>query len=608
MRSRSLQFLTHQAGSSGKLLFAQVVGSLCAIAVPILFLLVGEVAHILVEASSGTKHAFAVGLPTVAPWFPATMTPLTKVSVLLAGALAISFFIAISLNILNRQVQTAAVELEVDLIRELRTHSKQLGVVRTLSAQQTALVDGLEYHLPRVRASLTRWWRTFPRHLVQLAGCLLLALLIQPLLTLLTVVGAALVTLIYRFVDRNRRSALPVIRERAAQRRADLVSMCLKGPLLESVHAEQEIDQRFAEQIANYRSEAFKSLSNSAWKVPLVIAVVAILGCLFQFIVAVQILRPESTISMAGSVTFLLAGVGAAISAVRLHRSARELRQVDSAADELKNFLALPVETFNGAVLKSITRVEHHAELDHVTLQDSSGHKLLENVSATFKPGSLIGIVSSERLQAQALVELLMGYGRPVSGRLLIDGVLVSDLTPDSLSNCSLWVSADGPLITGTVQDNLSRRTGDYASLDINQILRASKAMDIVQRLPDGMATLITPGDDRLTEDAAFRLGIARANLRSPSVVVIEEPDKHVDAKTEQDTVEAICSLVKPTSITVLLPHRLLTLRQCDSVLLLHDHKVVDIGSHSELLQRCELYRHLNYVRFNPFRGLGAQA
>ena len=87
-------------------------------------------------------------------------------------------------------------------------------------------------------------------------------------------------------------------------------------------------------------------------------------------------------------------------------RSARELRQVDSAADELKNFLALPVETFNGAVLKSITRVEHHAELDHVTLQDSSGHKLLENVSATFKPGSLIGIVSSDRLQAQALVEL----------------------------------------------------------------------------------------------------------------------------------------------------------------------------------------------------------
>ena len=606
MRSRSLQFLTNRAGSSGRLLTAKVAGSLCAIAVPLLFLLLGEVAHILAEAGAGTKHSFAIGLPSIDQWLPATMAPLTKVSVLLGGVLAVSFFISISLNLLNRQVQAAAVDFEVSIIRELRSHSKQLGVMRTLSAQQTALVDGLEYHLPRVRMSLTRWWRSHPRHLVQLLGCLLLALLIQPLLTLLTVVGAALVTLIYRWVDRNRRSSLPVIRERAAQRRADLVSMCLKGPLLESVHAEQEIDQHFSEQIANYQSEAVKSLSNSAWKVPLVIAVVAILGCLFQFIVAVQVLRPESTISIAGSVTFLLAGVGAAISAVRLQRSARELSQVESAADELKTFLSLPIEKFNVTDLKTITRISNQAELDHVTLQDSSGRKLLENVSATFKPGSLIGIVSSERIQAQALVELLMGYGRPVSGRLLIDGVLVSDLTPESLSNCALWVSADGPLITGTVQDNLSRRTGDYASLDINEIMRASKATDIVQRLPDGMATLITPGDDRLTEDAAFRLGIARANLRSPSVVVIDEPEKHVDAKTEQDTVEAICSLVKPTSITVIIPHRLLTLRQCDSVLLLHEHKVVDIGTHSELLQRCELYRHLNYLRFNPFRGLGA--
>ncbi len=606
MRSKSLSYLTNRAGSSGQLLVAQLVGTLCALAVPILFVVIGDVAHILVEAGAGTKHSFAIGLPTIDHWLPDTMTPLTKVSVLLGVALGIVFFIAISLHLLNRQIQAAAVDFEVKTIRELRSHSKQLGVMRTLSAQQTALTDGLEYHLPRVRTSLTRWWRTFPRHLVQLIGCLLVALLIQPVLTMLTVVGAALVAMIYRFVDRSQRNTLPLMRERASQRRSDLLSMCLKGPLLESVHAEQEIDQHFNEQISNYRGEAMRSLLSSAWKVPLIITIVGALGCLFLFIVAVQVLQPNSTVSIAGAVTFLLAGAGASVSAVRLQRSARELRQVESAADELKNFLSLPVEQLGGSDLKSITRITQQAELDHVTLQDSSGRKLLENVSVTFKPGSLIGIVSSERLQAQALVELLMGYGRPVSGRMLIDGTLVSDLTPQSLSSCSLWVSADGPLITGTVQDNLSRRSGDYASLDINEILRASKATDIVQRLPDGLATLITPSDDRLTEDAAFRLGIARANLRSPSVVVIEEPDKQVDAEIEQDTLEAICSLIKPNSITVLMPHRLLSLRQCDSVVLLHDHKVVDIGTHSELLQRCDLYRHLNYVRFNPFRGLGA--
>ena len=555
----------------GQLFFAQLLGALCALAIPILFVIVGDVARIFwSKPARGTKHSFAIGLPTIDQWLPASMTPLTKVTLLLGAALAIVFFIAISLNLMNRQIQAAAVDFEVKIIRELRSHSKQLGVVRTLSAQQTALVDGLEYHLPRVRTSLTRWWRTFPRHLIQLIG-LLVDRSADPAAAH-TADGRGRVA--RRFDLSLHRPQPPKLsstgpRARAALRRADLLSMCVKGPLLESVHAEQEIDEHFNEQISNYRSEAVKSLSNSAWKVPLIIAVVGVLGCLFLFIVAVQVLQPDSTISIAGAVTFLLAGVGAAVSAVRLQRSARELQQVETAAEELQGFLSLPVEQFGGTDLKSITRISNQAQLDHVTLQDSSGRKLLENVSVTFRPGSLIGIVSSERLQAQALVELLMGYGRPVSGRMLIDGTLVSDLTPESLSNCSLWVSADGPLITGTVQDNLSRRTGDYASLDINQILRSSKAMDIVQRLPDGLATLITPGDDRLTEDAAFRLGIARANLRSPSVVVIEEPDKHVDAATEQDTLEAICSLIKPTSITVLMPHRLLSLRQCDSVVLL---------------------------------------
>ncbi len=111
---------------------------------------------------------------------------------------------------------------------------------------------------------------------------------------------------------------------------------------------------------------------------------------------------PESTISIAGAVTFLLAGTGAAVSTVRLQRSARELRQVESAANELDQFLSLPVEQFHGTDLKSIQRISQQAELDHVTLQDSAGRKLLENVSVTFKPGSLIGIVASDRLQAQA--------------------------------------------------------------------------------------------------------------------------------------------------------------------------------------------------------------
>jgi ATP-binding cassette, subfamily B, bacterial len=320
----------------------------------------------------------------------------------------------------------------------------------------------------------------------------------------------------------------------------------------------------------------------------------------------VQILRAESHLSIAGAVTFLLAVGAAVMSANRLLRSARDLRLVDTASEELEHFLALTAETNNSATLKPITSVKQQAEMEHITLLDSSGRKLLENVSVVFRPGKLIGVISSERLQAQALVELLMGFGRPISGRMLVDGTLISDIAPESLAKCSLWVGADGPLITATVEDNLRQALQADAQVDINQILKRSNSLELVQRLPDGLATLITPDDDRLPPDAAFRLGVARASLKAPSIIVLDEPMGNVDARTELETLDAIRSLVQPTSITVLIPNRLSTVRACDSIVLLHEHKVVDIGPHAELLQRSELYRHLNYLRFNPFRNLGA--
>jgi ABC-type multidrug transport system fused ATPase/permease subunit len=364
------------------------------------------------------------------------------------------------------------------------------------------------------------------------------------------------------------------------------------------------VEKRFSDQLTHYRQDAFRSLASSAWKTPVVIVAAGFLACLFVFVISVQILLSEASFSVAGAFTFALCLLAAAMSAVRLQRSWRDMRAVESAAEELERFLALAVEEVNGDKLTSITKVSQQAVLDHVTVQDSSGRKLLENVSAVFKPGLLIGVVASQRLQAHALVELLMGFGRPVSGRMLVDEILVSDLKPGSLAKCSHWVASDGAVVTGTVRDNLCQGRTALDGADVDNAVNGARLLEALQQLPDGLATLITPSDDRLTGDSTFRLGVARAVLRRPSIAVVEEPGGHYDQKTEQQTLEAIRSLVKHDSIVVVLPQRLITLRQCDVVIMLHEHKVADTGTHAELLQRNELYRHLNYLRFNPFRSL----
>ena len=142
----------------------------------------------------------------------------------------------------------------------------------------------------------------------------------------------------------------------------------------------------------HYRRDALRSLTSSAWKTPTVLFVGGLLMGLLIFVIAVQILGRSSDFGVAGALTFGLCCVGAAVSFVRWQRAGRELRMVASAADELDRFLAIPIEEIDLEKLEKIERVSRVAELDHVTVQDSRGRKLLENVSAEFRPGQLVGV------------------------------------------------------------------------------------------------------------------------------------------------------------------------------------------------------------------------
>ena len=380
--------------------------------------------------------------------------------------------------------------------------------------------------------------------------------------------------------------------------------MSVKGPLLESTHDSGTVKTRFDEQLEHYRQDAYRSLTSSSWKTPTLILVIGGLSAVFALLVAIQIQLTSGVFSIASAITFAMCIGAAVVSASRLQRSAREVRTIESATEELHRFMGLPLQKFNSADLKEISAIRQMAELDHVTLQDSHGRKLLEDVSIVFRPGSLVGIVSSQRLQSHALVELLMGFGRPVSGRLIIDGNLVTDLNPQSLAKCSHWVSANGALITGTVRENLTCPSKAVEEQTLQQVIVDTKLENAIQKLSDGVATLIGPKDDRLLAEDLFRIGLARAAIRHPSVVVIEEPDSRHDSRLEQESFDAMRSLVRQDAITIVLPQRLTTLRQCDLVVMMHEHRIADSGTHAELLQRNELYRHLNYLRYNPYRGM----
>ncbi|MFK7737210.1 MAG: ATP-binding cassette domain-containing protein [Pirellulaceae bacterium] len=605
--SKALQSLLQYTVRVRRDWLSATLGILTALTPAIVAILLGGTIAALANedaaAAGGAAQGFAWSIPNPADMLGRSVAPLAKAGYLLLLVLIVIVANSVVLFLFYRFVHRRAVDFEVEMIDLLREHSKQLARVRTLSAQQQALTDGLTYHLPRVRACLSRWWRTYPRHLVQVVLSALAAILIEPTLAALSLIGTCLTTVVYRLIDRQYRTALPVVRERASQLREGLVEQSLRGPLLESVHEEHDLERRFREQLDQYRQDALRSLSSSAWKTPTLTLVGGGMTCLFLIVVAVQVLSEKSAIGLGGAFAFLLCCVAAAVSLVRLQRARREMKTIEGAADELSSFLALVVDRPDNDSLKTIDRVQQAAEMEHVTVQDSRGNKLLDNVCVRFEPQKLIGVVASHPLQANALVELLLGYGRPVSGRLLIDGEVAHDLRPEALSKCSHWVASDGAIVTGTVRENLVGMDTKVSNADLDAAASKTALFDSLQRLTDGFATIITPDDDRLTADATFRVALARAALRDASVLVIDEPSSvSFDPEAEAKTLAGMKSLVCDSKITVVLPKRLATLRSCDQIIMVHEHKVADQGTHAELLQRNELYRHLNYLKFNAFR------
>jgi ABC-type multidrug transport system fused ATPase/permease subunit len=312
---------------------------------------------------------------------------------------------------------------------------------------------------------------------------------------------------------------------------------------------------------------------------------------------AVQLL--QKNIQLSSAVAFLCCLAAAVFSARRVVQNYLSGSQVTTAVEHLCRFLGMALPEPDESQLIAIDRVSKSVELEHVSIQDSRGRKLLEDVSVIFEPGQLIGIVSDQPLESRAMVEMLLGFGQPMSGRMLIDGRLVTDLIPGKLTACSHWVASNGALLTGTVLENVAAN-----GQAVEPVLRRAQLAELMNRLPDGLNTLITSDDDRLQGDDAFRLGLARAMFGQASIVAIEEPASSVSPGVEQLTLQALQSLVTPNCFVVALPQRINTIRQCSKILFVYQHRLVDFGTHAELIQRNDLYRHFSYIRFNPFQSV----
>jgi len=290
----------------------------------------------------------------------------------------------------------------------------------------------------------------------------------------------------------------------------------------------------------------------------------------------------------------------AAFSAITitLYRPVRTLARgwvrvmdAEPSAERYFEVLDSPIEIRDAEDAVPIERIRHGIRFDDVSF--SYGREpVLHNVAFDARVGEVVAIVGRTGAGKTTIVDLLLRFYDPTGGRIEIDGIDLRQVRRTSLLDQMAIVSQEPFLFDGTIRENIRYGRLDATEQEILAAARAAHVDEFVDNLPDGYDTEVGAAGTRLSGGQRQRVTIARAILRDPAILVLDEATSSLDSKSERLVQDAIEKLM-PGRTVLVIAHRLSTVRAANKIVVLEHGKVSALGSHEELLAQGGLYREL---------------
>jgi len=437
--------------------------------------------------------------------------------------------------------------------------------------------------------------------LVQLVGGTLTAAVamgflvnIDPVMTALALVPLGLFGIVSTKAFKTLR---PAFRERGAIRAE------VKGRLTESLggirvikgfHAVEREREVFEAGVMRLFRNVRTTLTASA--------AVTSLGTLFMGLATVLVMGYGGRLILAGALTlgelfsftiflgFLVAPI------VQMANIGTQMTEAFAGLDRTAELLSQPKEDDDPRRTRTMPPIDGHIRFEEVWFSYEEDKPVLKGVSFEADPGTVIALVGSSGSGKSTLAGLAAAFLTPTEGRVLIDGVDLSEVKLASYREQLGLVLQDEFLFAGTIRENLLFARPEATSDQVQEAARLAHVLEFTDRFPEGLDTVIGERGVKLSGGQRQRVTIARALLAAPRVLLLDEATSSLDTESEALIQKSLDSLLKDRT-TLVIAHRLSTIQRADLILVVEDGQIVERGRHQELLERRGRYHQLYTIQ-----------